>query len=52
METAVRRTYELVNDPVRTEQMSANALQIALNYDWRKINDDMASCMEDLLDKV
>ncbi len=50
METAVRRTFELVNDPGRTEQMSANAVQMALNYDWRKINDEMARCMESLLD--
>ena len=50
METAVRRTFELVNDPVRTEQMSMTAVRIALNYDWRKINDDMASCMVSLLD--
>ena len=52
VETAVRRTFELVNDPVRTEQMSIAAVQMALRYDWRKINDDMASCMENMLEKV
>ena len=52
VETAVRRAYELVNDPVRTEQMSIAAVKMALRYDWRKINDDMTKFMEILLEKV
>ena len=49
METAVRRTYELANNPGATAQMSENALRLALNYDWNRINSDMAKCMEEML---
>ena len=49
LETAVRRTCELVNNPVLTAQMSENALKLAPQYDWHKINDDMARRMEEIL---
>ncbi len=49
VETAVRRTCELVNDPVRTTQMSMNAAKAALCYDWCKINGEMAKCVEKVL---
>lgn len=49
--TAVQRAYELINNPSLTAQMSENALKLAPQYDWHKINDDMARRMEEILSK-
>ena len=42
---AAERTYELINDPIRTKQMSENAIRLAQQYAWHEINSKMANCI-------
>lgn len=49
VDEAVRRTVALINDSETSARMRQNALDLALQYDWHKINGDMAVCIKQIL---